>query len=82
MAENILALLRPDASYSFWEAHVLDVCLTLHAEHGGGKQLHLHHPRGHLLRHGYILCMAAALASLKGPKHGGANIKASACLRT
>ena len=36
-AENILSLLRPDSSYSFWEAHVLDICLTLHAEHGGGN---------------------------------------------
>lgn len=36
-AENILSLLRPDSSYSFWEAHVLDVCLTLHADHGGGN---------------------------------------------
>ena len=35
-AENILALLRPDSSYSYWEAHVLDICLMLHAEHGGG----------------------------------------------
>ena len=36
-AENILTLLRADSSYSFWEAHVLDVCLTLHAEHGGAN---------------------------------------------
>ena len=36
-AENILSLLRPDSSYSFWEAHVLDICLTLHAEHGGAN---------------------------------------------
>src|SRR5699024_10351314 len=37
-AENILALLRPDSSYSFWEAHVLDICLMLHAEPGGGHK--------------------------------------------
>ena len=75
MAENILALLRPDASYSFWEAHVLDVCLTLHAEHGGGNNSTF---TTHVVTSSgtdTYSCMAAALASLKGPKHGGANIK-------
>ena len=36
-AENILSLLRADSSYSFWEAHILDICLMLHAEHGGAN---------------------------------------------
>ncbi len=74
-AENILALLRPDSKYSFWEAHVLDVCLMLHAEHGGGNNSTF---TTHVVTSSgtdTYSCMAAALASLKGPKHGGANIK-------
>ena len=74
-AENILSLLRPDSSYSFWEAHVLDICLTLHAEHGGGNNSTF---TTHVVTSSgtdTYSCMAAALASLKGPKHGGANIK-------
>ena len=74
-AENILSLLRPDSSYSFWEAHVLDICLTLHAEHGGGNNSTF---TTHVVTSSgtdTYSCMAAALASLKGPRHGGANIK-------
>ena len=74
-AENILSLLRPDSSYSFWEAHVLDICLMLHAEHGGGNNSTF---TTHVVTSSgtdTYSCMAAALASLKGPKHGGANIK-------
>lgn len=74
-AENILTLLRADSSYSFWEAHVLDICLTLHAEHGGGNNSTF---TTHVVTSSgtdTYSCMAAALASLKGPRHGGANIK-------
>ena len=74
-AENILSLLRADSSYSFWEAHVLDICLMLHAEHGGGNNSTF---TTHVVTSSgtdTYSCMAAALASLKGPKHGGANIK-------
>ena len=74
-AENILSLLRADSSYSFWEAHVLDVCMTLHAEHGGGNNSTF---TTHVVTSSgtdTYSCIAAALASLKGPKHGGANIK-------
>lgn len=74
-AENILTLLRPDSQYSYWEAHVLDVCLILHAEHGGGNNSTF---TTHVVTSSgtdTYSCMAAALASLKGPKHGGANIK-------
>ena len=74
-AENILTLLRADSTYSFWEAHVLDICLTLHAEHGGGNNSTF---TTHVVTSSgtdTYSCMAAALASLKGPKHGGANIK-------
>ena len=74
-AENILHLLRPDSQYSYWEAHVLDICLILHAEHGGGNNSTF---TTHVVTSSgtdTYSCMAAALASLKGPRHGGANIK-------
>jgi citrate synthase len=75
MAENILTLLREDSKYSFWEAHLLDICLMLHAEHGGGNNSTF---TTHVVTSSgtdTYSCMAAALASLKGPRHGGANIK-------
>ena len=74
-AENILALLRSDSAYSYWEAHVLDLCLILHAEHGGGNNSTF---TTHVVTSSgtdTYSCMAAAMASLKGPRHGGANIK-------
>ena len=74
-AENILALLRPDSAYTPLEAHILDLCLVLHAEHGGGNNSTF---TTHVVTSSgtdTYSCMAAALASLKGPKHGGANIK-------
>lgn len=73
-AETILSLLRPDSQYSPWEAKVLDACLTLHAEHGGGNNSTF---TTHVVTSSgtdTYSCMAAALASLKGPRHGGANI--------
>ncbi|MFT4007120.1 MAG: citrate/2-methylcitrate synthase [Lacrimispora sp.] len=74
-AENILRLLRPDMKYSEVEAHVLDLALILHMEHGGGNNstftTHVVTSSG---TDTYSV-VAAALASLKGPKHGGANIK-------
>lgn len=74
-AENILSLLRPDSSYSFWEAHVLDICLTLHAEHGGGNNSTFTTRVVTSSGSDTYSVIAAALSSLKGPKHGGANIK-------
>ncbi len=74
-AENILALLRPDGQYSQLEARILDLCLVLHAEHGGGNNSTF---TTHVVTSSgtdTYSCMAAALASLKGPRHGGANIK-------
>jgi len=74
-AENILHLLRPDSSYSHLEAHILDLCLMLHAEHGGGNNSTF---TTHVVTSSgtdTYSAMAAALASLKGPRHGGANIK-------
>lgn len=74
-AENILYLLRPDSKYTRTEARVLDLALVLHAEHGGGNNstftTHVVSSSGT----DTYSAIAAALGSLKGPKHGGANIK-------
>lgn len=74
-AENILHMLRQDSKYSEMEAHILDVALILHAEHGGGNNstftTHVVTSSGS----DTYSTIAAALSSLKGPKHGGANIK-------
>ena len=75
MAENILRMLRPDKQYTDLEAYVLDIALVLHMEHGGGNNssftTHVVTSSG---SDSYSV-IAAALSSLKGPKHGGANIK-------
>ena len=76
-AENILRLLRTDGKYTALEAKVLDVCLVIHAEHGGGNNSTF---TTHVLTStgtDTYSTVAASLGSLKGPKHGGANIKAS-----
>ncbi|MCQ4022194.1 MULTISPECIES: citrate/2-methylcitrate synthase [unclassified Ruminococcus] len=74
-AENILRMLRPDMQYTELEARVLDIALMLHMEHGGGNNstftTHVVTSSGS----DTYSVMAAALSSLKGPKHGGANIK-------
>lgn len=76
-AENILHILRADCKYTKLEAKVLDICLMLHAEHGGGNNstftTHVVSSSGT----DTYSAIAAALGSLKGPKHGGANIKVS-----
>lgn len=74
-AENILHLLRPDSKYSPLEAKILDLALVLHAEHGGGNNSTF---TTHVVTSSgtdTYSTFAASLASLKGPKHGGANIK-------
>ena len=75
IAENILAMLRVDQNYSRKEAEILDLLLIIHAEHGGGNNsafaTHVVSSSG---TDSYS-AMAAGLASLKGPRHGGANIK-------
>lgn len=74
-AENILRMLRPDTKYSELEARVLDTALILHMEHGGGNNSSF---TTHVVTSAgsdTYSTMAAALCSLKGPKHGGANIK-------
>lgn len=74
-AENILRVLRPDSQYTALEARILDLALVLHAEHGGGNNstftTHVVSSSG---TDTYSV-IAASLGSLKGPKHGGANIK-------
>ena len=74
-AEVILSLLRPDRNYTTLEAKVLDMALILHMEHGGGNNSTF---TTHVVTSSgtdTYSAMAAALASLKGPKHGGANVK-------
>lgn len=74
-AENILHLLRPDSAFTPLEAKILDIALVLHAEHGGGNNstftTHVVSSSGT----DTYSTMVASLGSLKGPKHGGANIK-------
>ncbi|MBO4766789.1 MAG: citrate/2-methylcitrate synthase [Lachnospiraceae bacterium] len=75
MAENILHMLRADSSYTELEARVLDAALILHAEHGGGNNSTF---TTHVVTSSgtdTYSATAAALGSLKGPKHGGANRK-------
>ncbi len=74
-AENILQMLRPDGSYTALEAQVLDVALILHAEHGGGNNSTFTTRVVTTAGTDTYSAIAAGLSSLKGPKHGGANIK-------
>ncbi|MGN1180252.1 MAG: citrate/2-methylcitrate synthase [Suilimivivens sp.] len=74
-AENILHILRPDSSYTPLEAKLLDIALVLHMEHGGGNNSSFTtHVVTSSLTDTYSV-IAAAIGSLKGPRHGGANIK-------
>lgn len=74
-AENILHILRPDSSYTPLEAKILDIALVLHMEHGGGNNSSFTtHVVTSSLTDTYST-IAAAIGSLKGPRHGGANIK-------
>ena len=74
-AENLLRMLRPDKKYTPLEAKLLDLALVLHMEHGGGNNstftMHVVTSSGT----DTYSAVAAALSSLKGPKHGGANLK-------
>jgi len=74
-AQNVLRMLRPDMSYTALEAQILDLGLVLHMEHGGGNNSSF---TTHVVSSSgtdTYSAIAAALGSLKGPKHGGANIK-------
>ena len=75
LAENILYMLRPDGQYTELEAKVLDVALILHAEHGGGNNSTF---TTHVVTSSgtdTYSAIAASIGSLKGPRHGGANLK-------
>lgn len=74
-AEIFLSLLRPDKSYTPLEAKVLDTALILHMEHGGGNNSTFTTRVVTSSGSDTYSTMAAAMSSLKGPKHGGANIK-------
>lgn len=76
LAENILLMLRPDGKYTELEAKVLDIALILHAEHGGGNNSTF---TTHVVTSSgtdTYSSTAASIGSLKGPRHGGANLKA------
>lgn len=74
-AENLLQMIRPDTKYTELEAEILDLNLVIHAEHGGGNNstftIHVVTSTGT----DTYSAMASAIGSLKGPKHGGANLK-------
>lgn len=74
-AENFFKMVRPDSKYTHLEAEILDLSLILHAEHGGGNNSAF---ACHVVTSSdtdTYSAIAAAVGSLKGPKHGGANIK-------
>lgn len=80
IAQNILYMLRTEDSFTEQEAKILDLALVLHAEHGGGNNSSF---TTHVVTSSgtdTYSCVVAALASLKGPRHGGANIKAGKML--
>ena len=75
MAENILIMLRPDGKYTELEAKVLSIALILHAEHGGGNNSTF---TTHVVTSSgtdTYSSISASIGSLKGPRHGGANLK-------
>ena len=75
IAENILHMLRPDSEFTELEARILDLTLTLHAEHGGGNNSTF---TNHVVTSSgtdTYSAVVASLCSLKGPRHGGANVK-------
>ena len=79
-AENFLRMLREDRSYTPLEARTLDVALVLHADHGGGNNSTF---TNHVVTSSgtdTYSAIAAAMASLKGPRHGGANNKVMAMM--
>ena len=80
-AENILRMLRPDKNYTALEAGVLDIALVLHMEHGGGNNSTFTTRVVTSAGSDTYSVIAAALSSLKGPKHGGANIKVVEMMR-
>lgn len=74
-AQNILYMLRPDHSFTELEARVLDIALVVHADHGGGNNSSFTTRVVTSSGTDTYSTIASALGSLKGPRHGGANIK-------
>ncbi len=79
-AENILTMIRPDCEYTKLEAEILDLSLVLHAEHGGGNNSTFVTRVVTSAGSDTYSAIAAAIGSLKGPKHGGANLKVMAMM--
>ena len=79
-AENILSTLRPDRKYTHEEALLLDRCMILHAEHGGGNNSAFVCRAVTSSGTDIYSAMAAAVGALKGPRHGGANLKVCSML--
>ncbi|MBQ3054071.1 MAG: citrate/2-methylcitrate synthase [Clostridia bacterium] len=79
-AENILHMIRPDSKFTRFEAEVLDLMLILHAEHGGGNNSAFVCRVASSTGTDTYSAIAAAIGSLKGPKHGGANQKVMAMM--
>ena len=75
-AENLLRLMRPDKKYTPDEAHLLDLALTLHAEHGGGNNSTFTCRSLSSTATDTYAAISGAVSALKGPLHGGANFKA------
>ncbi len=80
-AENLLMMLRPDKKYTPIEAKVLDTALILHMEHGGGNNSTFTTRVVTSSGSDTYSTIAAAMSSLKGPRHGGANIKVIEMIR-
>lgn len=74
-AENLLHILRPDGKFTHIEARVLDACLLLHMDHGGGNNSTFTTHVVSSTNTDLYSVMAAAIGSLKGPRHGGANVQ-------
>lgn len=74
-AENLLHMVRPDNYYTKTEAEILDLALVIHAEHGGGNNSAFATHVVSSTDTDTYSAISAAIGSLKGPKHGGANIK-------
>ncbi|MDD3049423.1 MAG: citrate synthase [Bacilli bacterium] len=80
IAENILYMLRADQKYTKKEAEVLDIALVLHADHGGGNNSTFVNVVMSSTGTDIYSSFAGAIGSLKGPKHGGANLRVSAMM--
>ena len=81
MAENILYMLRPDGKFTDHEANLLDAILLIHADHGGGNNSTFTNVVVGSTGTDIYSALSASIGSLKGPKHGGANISVAKMMR-